>query len=90
MVMTFFLQPLSQYNSITKPCARVLLSLIKDLTIDFPSHFILSFINVYKDMVTRDKLIFPYTITRIICHSSVSYLEFVHFSFMGALSTASV
>ena len=90
MVMTFVLHPLSHYNSITEPYARFLLSLIEDLTIDFPSHFILSLINVYMDMVTHDNLIFPYTITRIIRRSSVSYLESVHFSFMGALSAPSV
>ena len=45
MVMTFVLHPLSHYNSITKPYARFLLSLIEDLTIDFPSHFILSLID---------------------------------------------
>ena len=54
MVMTFVFHPLSHYNSITEPRARFLLSLIKDLTIDFPSHFILSFIDVYKDTTTRD------------------------------------
>ena len=40
MVMTFVLHPLSHYNSITKPRARFLLSLLEGLTIDFPSHFI--------------------------------------------------
>ena len=44
MVMTFFLHPLSYYNSITKSRAQFLLSLLKRLTIYFPSHFILSFI----------------------------------------------
>ena len=63
MVMTFILHPLSHYNTITELHARFLLSLIKDLSIDFPFHFILSLIDVYKDMVTRDKLIFPSTIT---------------------------
>ena len=58
MMMTFVLHPLSHYNSITEPCARFLLSLLKHLTIDFPSHFILSLIDVYRDMTTRDKLIF--------------------------------
>ena len=86
MVMTFVLHPLSYYNSIIEPCARFLLSLIKDLTIDFPSHFILSLIDVYKDTVTYDKLIFPSAITRIICHTSVSYPESPHFSIMGAIS----
>ena len=37
MVMTVVFHPLSQYNSITKPRARFLLSVIEDLTIDFPS-----------------------------------------------------
>ena len=48
MVMTFVLHPLFHYNSITKSCARFLLSLLGGLTIDFPSHFILSFIDVYR------------------------------------------
>ena len=65
MVITFILHPLSHYNTITKPRARFLLSLIKDLSIDFLSHFILSLINVYKDTTTHDKLIFPSTITRL-------------------------
>ena len=48
MVMTFVLHPLSHYNSIIEPRARFLLSLLGGLTIDFPSHFILSFIDVYR------------------------------------------
>ena len=59
MVTTFVLHPLSHYNSITEPCAWFLLSLLEHLTIDFPSHFILSFIDVYRDTATCDKLIFP-------------------------------
>ena len=47
IVMTFLLHPLSHYNSITKPHARCLLSLLEHLTIDFPSHFILSIIDVH-------------------------------------------
>ena len=42
MVMNFVLHPLSHYNSITEPRARFFLSLLEHLTIDFPSHFILS------------------------------------------------
>ena len=42
MVMTFVLHLLSHYNSITEPRAQFLFSLLKYLTIDFPSHFILS------------------------------------------------
>ena len=72
MVMTFVLHPLSHYNSITKPHAQFLLSLLKDLSINFPSHFILSLIDVYKDTVTCDKLIFPSAITQILRHFSVS------------------
>ena len=49
MVMTFVLHPLSHYNSITEPRARFLLSLLEHLTTDFPSHFILSIIDVYRD-----------------------------------------
>ena len=90
MVMTFVLYPLSHYNSITEPCARLLLSLTEDLTIDFPYHFILSLIDVYKNMETRDKLIFPFAIIRIIHDFSVSYPESTHFTFMGALSAASI
>ena len=72
MVKTFVLHPLSYYNSITESHARFLLSLLEGLIIDFPSHFILSFIDVYKNIVTRDKLIFPSAITRILRHASVS------------------
>ena len=90
MVMTFVLHLLSHYNSITKPHAQFLLSLIKDLTIVFSFHFILSLIDVYKDTTTCDKLIFPSAITRIICHSSVSYPESTHFIVMGAISAVSV
>ena len=78
MVMTFILHPLSHYNSITKPHDLFLLSLLEGLTIDFPSHFILSLIDIYKDTATRDKLIFPSTITRILRHASISYLESPH------------
>ena len=47
MVMTFVLTLLSHYNSIIEPHARFLLSHLKDLSIDFPSHFITSIIDVY-------------------------------------------
>ena len=90
MVMTFVLHPLSHYNSITEPCSHFFLSFLEGLTIDFPSYFIISLIDVYKDMTTCDKLIFPSTITRIICHASVSYPESAHFTIMGAISGASV
>ena len=60
IMMTFVLYHLSHYNSITESRARFLLSLLKHLTIDFPSHFILSLIDVFQDLTSRDKLIFPY------------------------------
>ena len=66
MVMTFILHPLSHYNTITELRARFLLSLLEDISIDFPSHFILSLIDVYRNIATCDKLIFPSTITRIL------------------------
>ena len=73
MVMTFVLYSLSHYNSITEPRARFLLSLLEHLTIDFLSHFILSIIDVHLDSVSRDKLIFPSAITRILRHFSVPF-----------------
>ena len=89
MVMIFVLYPLSHYNSI-KPHARLLLSLLEGLPIDFPSHFILSLIDIYKDTATCDKLIFPSAITRILRHASVSYPESSHFSVMCAIDTTTV
>ena len=85
MVMTFVLHPLSHYNSITEPRARFLLSLLEHFTIDFPSHFILSFINVHLDSASRDKLIFPSAITRILRHFSIPFLSSDHFSVMCAI-----
>ena len=63
---------------------------IEGLTIDFPSHFILSLIDVYKDTVTRDKLIFPSVIMRLLCHFSVSYPESPHFSYMCVIDATTV
>ena len=90
MVMTFVLYPLSHYNSITEPRARFLLSLLKGLTIDFPSYFILLLMDVYKDTVTRDKLIFSSAITKILRHFSVSYLASPHFLVMCAIDAATI
>ena len=47
MVVTFVLYPLSHYNSIMNSRARFLLSLLEHLTINFPSHFIVSLIDVF-------------------------------------------
>ena len=88
--MTFVLHPLSHYNTITEPRARFLLSLIEDLSIDFPSHFILSLKNVYKDTTTLDKLIFPSAITRLLRHFSISFPESPHFSYMCAIGTVTI
>ena len=79
MVMTFVLHPLSHYNSIIEPRARFLLALLEHLTIDFPSHFIISILDVYRDTVTRDKLIFPSVITWILCHFFVHFPSSDHF-----------
>ena len=90
MVMTFVLHPLSHYNSITKPRALFLLSLLEGLTIEFPSHFILSLIDIYKDTVSRDKLNFPFAVTWILRHAFVSYPESSHFSVMCAIDATTV
>ena len=88
MVMTFVLHPLSHYNTIIEPRTRFLLSLIEGHTIEFPSHFIISLIDVYRDTTTRDKLIFPSAITRLLRHFSISYPKSPHFSFMCAINVA--
>ena len=90
MVMTFVLHPLSHYNSIIEPRAQLLLSLLKHLAIDFPSHFILSIIDVHLDAVSCDKLIFPYAITRILRHFFVPFPSSEHFSVMCAIDYATV
>ena len=90
MVMTFTLMPLSHYNSIIKPHAHFLLSLMEDPTIDFPSHFIASVIDVYQDTATHDQLIFPSAITQILQHFSIPIPLSPLFTIMGAISTSSV
>ena len=90
MVMTYVLHPLYHYNSITESRARFLLSLLEHLTIDFPSHFILSIINVHLDLASHDKLIFPSAIMRILCHFSVPFPSSNHFTFMCAIDYAIV
>ena len=90
MVMTFVLRPLSHYNSITEPRAWFLLCLLEHLTINFPSYFILSIIDVHLDSATRDKLIFPFAITRILCHFSVPFPSSNRFTIMCAINYATV
>ena len=90
MVMTFVLHPLSHYNSIIEPCARFFLSLIENLTIDFSSHFVLSIIDVYRDTTSRDKLIFPFVITRILRRFAIPFSAFNRFHMMCAIVTVIV
>ena len=90
MVMNFVLHPLSHYNSIIEPRARFLLSLLEHLIVDFPSHFFLSIIDVYLDSTSRDKLIFPSAIMRILCHFSVPFPFYDHFTIMCAIDYATV
>ena len=88
MVMTFVLHPFSHYNSIIEPCAWFLLSLLEHVTIDFPYHFILSIIDVHLDLASRDKLIFPSAITRILRHFSIPFPVFDHFTHICAIDAA--
>ena len=90
IVTTFFLHSLSHYNSITEPHARFLLSLLEHLIIDFPSYFILSLIDMYRDMATHDKLIFPSAIIRILCHFFVPFPSSDHFPVICAIDYATV
>ena len=90
MVMTFVLHPLSHYNSIIEPRARFLFSLLEHLTIDFPSHFILSIIDVHLDLASRGKLIFPSTVTRILRHFSIPFPSSDLFTIMCAIDYATV
>ena len=88
--MTFTLTPLSHYNSITEPHAHFLLFLMEDLTINIPSHFIISIINVYQDTATHDKLIFPLAITRILQHFSIPIPLSPFYTIIGPISIGSV
>ena len=88
--MTFILHPLSHYNSIIEPRARFLLSFLKGLLIDFLSHFILSLIDVYRNTVTCDKLIFPSAIKQILRHFSISFPKYPSFTVMSAMDAATV
>ena len=90
MMMAFTLTPLSHYNSITKPRAHFLLSLMKDLSIEFPSYFITSIIDVYQDIATRDKLIFSSAITRILTHFHIPIPFSPLFTIIGAISAGSI
>ena len=90
MEMTFVLHPFSHYNSIIDPHARFLLSFLEHLTIDFPSHFILSIIDVHLNSASRDKLIFPSAITRILRHFSVPSPSSDHFTVMCTIDYTTI
>ena len=90
MVMTFVLYPVSYYNSVTEPHARFLLSLLKHLTIDFLSHFILSIIDVPLNAASRDKLIYPSIITRILRHFFVPFPSSDYFPVLCTIDYATV
>ena len=65
-----------------------LLSLLEDLSIDIPSHFITSIIDVYQDTATHDKLIFPSAITQILSHFSIPILDSPYYTTMGAIDAS--
>ena len=90
MVMTFVLTPRSHYNTITKPHARFLLSLMEGLSIDFPSHMIESIIDCNRDTTTRDKLIFPSAITCILTHMHITIPPTPNFYDMVVISKKSI
>ena len=56
----------------------------------FPPHFIISLIDVHRDMTTYDKLSFPSAIMQILRHFSVSYPKSPHFFVIGAIDAATV
>ena len=47
MVITFVLTPWSHYNTITEPRSHFLFFHLEGFSIDFPSHMIVSMIDIY-------------------------------------------
>ena len=90
MVVTFVLTPWSNYNTIIEPRARFLLSLLENFSIDFPSHMIVSMIDIYRDIATHDKRIFPSTITCILTHLHITIPSSPLFYSEGAISKESI
>ena len=86
MVMTFVLTPRSHYNTIIEPRAHFLFSLLEGLSIYFPSHLIVSMIDIYQDIATRDKLIFTSAVKCILTHMHILIPSTSLFSIMGAVS----
>ena len=66
------------------------MSLLEHLTIDFPSHFILSIIDVHLDSASRDELIFPSAIIRILRNFFVPFPSSDHFTVMCAIDYGTV
>ena len=89
MVMAFVLTSRSHYNIITEPHARFLFSLLENLSIDFPSHMIVSMIDIYWDTTTHDQVIFPSAITRIPTHLHISIPSSPLFYSISAISKES-
>jgi len=81
MVMTFVL---TSWSHIT------LSLLLEGLSVDFPSHMIVSMLDIYKDIVTIDKLIFPLDITCILAHAHVPIPSSLLFPMMGVISKESL
>ena len=76
MVMTFILHPLSHYNTITDPRAQFLFSLIEGLTVDFPSHSILSLIDVFRDMATNNIMqVMNIILKLLVIESKIEHLQ---------------
>ena len=62
---------------------------MEGLSIDFPSHMIESIIDLYRDMATRDKFIFPSAIMHILTHMHITIPSSPLFYVMGAISEES-
>ena len=56
----------------------------------FPSHFILSLLDVYRNTATRDKLIISFAITRLLRHFFVSFQESPYFTVISAIDAAAI
>ena len=89
MVMTFVLTPWSHYNTITEARAHFLVSLLEGLSIDFPSHMIVSMIHINQDKL-HNKLIFLSAVTRILTHLHIPIPSTSLVSCIGAISKESI
>ena len=87
MVMTFVLTLWSHYNTIIEPHVHFIFSLLEGLSIDFPSHMIVSMTDIYQDTTTRNKLTFP---SAILTHMHIPIPSSHLFFLMGAISKESM